>query len=300
MISQPCSISRLAWAAALSGLLTLTACGPKPEPVRHEPFVRQPPRVVVPPPPPPPPPPKPAFEEIVFGHSVGGRPLTAEIHGDGEDIILILATIHGNETAGTPLVRKLSEYLVAYPEILEGKRVILVPVANPDGMAANRRTNARGVDLNRNFPAWNYSATGNHGAQPLSEPESRALHELIVKYPPRRIISIHQPLNCIDYDGPAEGLARAMATSSRLPLKKLGSLAGSLGSFAGISLNTPIITVEFARSADDLSPETLWARYGRMLLVGICYPESAPSLAAANVAQATAESSDPSARTLGK
>lgn len=218
-------------------------------------------------------------EEIQIGRSVAGRPITAEIYGQGEQTVLIIATIHGNEAAGTPLVRKLGTYLLDNPEIIADMRVIIVPVANPDGMAANRRTNGRGVDLNRNFPAWNYSATRNHGASPLSEPESKALHDLIVKYAPKRIISIHQPLTCIDYDGPAEGVARAMSSSSRLPIKKLGSLAGSLGSFVGITRKTPIITVEFARSADDLSAEAMWQRYGRMLLVGICYPDSVPTVA---------------------
>lgn len=260
----------------LAGLVLSSGCTPPAEPRQERPPVVEPRPVVVAPSPAPPVARKPDFEQITIGHSVGGRPITAEIYGQGEQVVLILATIHGNEQAGTPLVRKLGEYLVAHPEAIAGRKVIIVPVANPDGMAANQRTNTRGVDLNRNFPAWNYSATHRHGTQALSEPESRALHDLMHKYSPHRIISIHQPLNCIDYDGQAEGLARAMATSGRLPLKKLGSLAGSLGSYAGITLNTPIITVEFARSADDLSPQTLWERYGRMLLVGIWYPESAP------------------------
>ena len=34
--------------------------------------------------------------------------------------------------------------------------------------------------------------------------------QLICHHFPHRIISIHQPLACIDYDGPAEPLARAI------------------------------------------------------------------------------------------
>jgi protein MpaA len=235
-----------------------------------------PPPIALPPEPTVPEPPKPKPEQVVIGHSVGGRPIMSEIYGAGEATILIIATIHGNESVGTPLVQKLGEYLLANPEVLEGKRVIVVPVANPDGMEANRRANVRGVDLNRNFPAFNYTATRNHGTAPLSEPESQALHDLILNRNPKLIISIHQPLACIDYDGPADGVARAMSSNSRLPLKKLGSLAGSLGSFAGVSRKTPIVTVEFSRSADSLSAQAMWDRYGRMLLVGICYPQSVP------------------------
>ncbi len=217
------------------------------------------------------------FEEIQFGRSVGNRPLVAQIYGDGSDTVLIMASIHGNETAGTPLVHRLGAYLLEQPQILEGRRVILVPVTNPDGAHINMRKNLRGVDLNRNFPAGNYRASGNHGAAALSEPESRALVGLIDKYAPRRIISIHQPMTCIDYDGAADGLARLMAGSSGLPLKKIGSLPGSLGSYAGTTRHIPIVTVELPRQADDLPEQSLWNRYGRMLLLAVCYPDAIPA-----------------------
>ncbi|MBI4581866.1 MAG: DUF2817 domain-containing protein [Planctomycetes bacterium] len=217
-------------------------------------------------------------DQIDLGRSVAGRPLKAQIYGTGEQTILMLATIHGNEQAGTPLLRKLGDYLREHPQIVADKRVILIPVANPDGMASNTRGNLRGIDLNRNFPAWNYSPSRGHGSQPLSEPESRALSQVIAKYEPDRIISLHQPLTCIDYDGPGEALARAMAAATNLPLKKLGSLAGSLGSYAGLTKRIPIVTVEFPRGADDLTPDGLWSRYGRMLLVAVCHPDPVPTL----------------------
>jgi len=269
-----------AWVSAMVILAAGAGCTPVPQgPVRNTAYTNLP-RVAPSPQPTPPEALLSEPEEIVIGRSVAGRPITARIYGQGTDTILIMATIHGNEPAGTPLARKLGEHLLLRPELPSDKRIIIVPVANPDGMAVGTRGNLRGVDLNRNFPAWNYSATRRHGGQPLSEPESRALHDLILKYSPRRIISIHQPLNCIDHDGAAEGLARAMASSGRLPLKKIGSLAGSLGSFAGVTRKIPIVTVELPRSADNLSTDQLWDRWGRMLLVGICYPDSVPTLAA--------------------
>jgi protein MpaA len=255
--------------------------------------------MVLPPRPPEPEVKTPEVQELVFGRSVGGRPITGEVHGSGQQTILILATIHGNESIGTPLVRRLGAYLSEHPELLQDKRVILVPVVNPDGLVANRRGNLRGVDLNRNFPAWNYSAAHAHGAAPLSEPESRVVYDLIDKYEPDRIISIHQPLTCVDYDGPADALARAMATSSRLPFKRLGSLAGSLGSYAGVTRRIPIVTVEFARSADALGPEALWSRYGHMLLLAVCYPETAPSITASSVTPDSAAPRSTPPGTLG-
>lgn len=210
----------------------------------------------------------------VIGTSVEGRPIECEVFGSGRDTILILATIHGNEPAGTPLLHELSNYLSEHPELVEGRRVILVPEANPDGYAKNLRHNVRGVDLNRNFPAGNYRTSNRNGDNPLSEPESQAIYRLIREYSPHRIISIHQPTTlpaCIDFDGPGQALAREMARHTDLPLKKLGSRPGSLGSYAGLTLGTPIITLEIPRTPDDRDGPTLWRRYGEMMLAAIAY-----------------------------
>ena len=127
--------------------------------------------------------------------------------------------------------------------------VWIAPDLNPDGVAAGTRHNAHGVDLNRNFEAANRENSRQYGMVGLSEPESRALHGLIVTYRPDRIISIHQPLRCIDYDGPASGLARVMVAECDLPLQKLGARPGSLGAYAGATLGIPIITVELPTQA---------------------------------------------------
>ena len=201
---------------------------------------------------------------IVAGHSREGRPIEARVLGDGERTVLILATIHGNEAAGTPLLRRLGEHLVAHANLLEGRRVVLVPVANPDGYANGTRRNAAGVDVNRNFKTAN-----SHSRTPLSEPESRAIAALIERYRPAVVVSLHQPLNCVDHDGPAADLARSMATAGNLPARKLGARPGSLGSFVGLELGLPIVTVELPRRASRLTSDELWRRYGEMLLVAV-------------------------------
>ena len=180
---------------------------------------------------------------FVVGRSVENRPIHCRVFGQGDDVLLIIATIHGNEAAGTPLVAAFAEWLAEHPEEWDQRRVVIVPVANPDGMAADERFNSRGVDLNRNFPAgnWGEADAKPHGATPLSEQESRVLMRVVCTYFPTRVISIHQPVNCIDYDGPGQDLAEAMAAQCELPVKKLGSLPGSFGSFVGITLNKPII-----------------------------------------------------------
>jgi len=208
----------------------------------------------------------------IIGSSVRNSPIMTQVFGQGPDVVLIMATIHGNEPAGTPLVRRLAKNLNNNLQLLNGRTIILLPLANPDGYAANTRQNARGVDLNRNFAAanrLNSPATGNYA---LSEPESRVIKQLITQYTPNRIVSIHQPLACIDYDGPARAIADRMAQYCDLPVRKLGARPGSLGSYAGLTLGIPIVTFEMRHSDSRLSPQSLWRKYGKALLAAITYP----------------------------
>ena len=213
-------------------------------------------------------------QKRIVGTSVEGRPIECQAFDRGDDVVLIMATIHGDEPAGTPLVQRLAEYLTGHPRLTDGKQVLLMPLANPDGFAHGTRHNVRGIDLNRNFPAGNFIATDEHGAKPLSEPESRAIKAVLDEWRPNRIVSIHQPYGVIDYDGPAEELARAMAARTDLPVKRVGSLPGSLGSYAGLTLGIPIITLELPESAGDLDDDALWESYGEALLEAIRFPDT--------------------------
>jgi protein MpaA len=207
---------------------------------------------------------KPAPGPILAGYSREGRAIEVRVLGEGERTVLMLATIHGNEAAGTPLLLRLEKHLAAHAHLLDGRRIVLLPVANPDGYARGTRRNAAGVDVNRNFQTKN-----SRDRTPLSEPESRAIATLLERYRPAAVVSIHQPLNCIDYDGPAADLARSMAAAGDLSVRKLGARPGSLGSFVGLELGLPIVTVELPRSASRLTSAELWQRYGEMLLVAV-------------------------------
>ena len=226
------------------------------------------------------------------GTSLGGLPITVQRHGSGHDTLLVLATIHGNEFAGTPLVEKFAAWLEAHPAELTGKTVVLMPVANPDGYRTQVRTNRQSVDLNRNFPAGNWQQAGPgkrgsprlHGPTPLSEPESRALMRVVCTFFPDRVVSIHQPLECVDYDGPAAQLAAEMSAACGLPVKKLGSRPGSLGSFVGVTLERPIVTLELPRDACgaqsrgvDAAADALWDQYGGALIAALRY-QAPPTL----------------------
>jgi murein peptide amidase A len=266
-------------AAAMFAVFAAPACRPPDHGVQTEPSKPQPPPrpPVVEAPKPPPKPVPPAPRNFTLGTSVQGRPIEAIEFGSGDDLVLVMGSIHGNEPAGTPLARRLAGAFAEQPDLLGSRHVLIVVTANPDGLAKNTRDNARGIDLNRNFPANNYTSASHHGKSALSEPESRLLHKLIVDRKPRRIISIHQIADarsaCVDYDGPAEPLARAMSAQSDLPVRRIGGKSGSLGSFAGGGLGIPTITVELPNSVSTLGSDGLWGKYGKMLVAGVCFSE---------------------------
>ena len=190
----------------------------------------------------------PAQTKEIFGYSVQQRPLTAYIFGDGENVTMILGAFHNNEPASAAVVESFRHYLETHRTEWAGRKVILVPVTNPDNQGSGLRVNARGVDLNRNFPAtWQPAATAvryNPGPAPASEPETRAVIRLVAKYSPDKIVSIHQPFNCLNWNG--EGgriLAKAMSLYNGYPTTSdIGyPTPGSFGTYIekkGISMVT--------------------------------------------------------------
>lgn len=136
---------------------------------------------------------KPALVRLeTIGHSHQGRPILAVrlAAGPSERRILFVGGIHGLERVGVAMVLHLLGTLLRgyggdprITSLLGRVEVWGVPLANPDGYAAGRRPNARGVDLNRNFGvgfATSPLATWRRwpfygGPSPYSEPESQAL-----------------------------------------------------------------------------------------------------------------------------
>ena len=89
----------------------------------------------------------------VIGASVEGRAITAEILGREGPAFLIFGVIHGNEPAGAPLLELFLGHLRKNPSLYARRRLVVIPVLTPDGLARKSRYNVRGVDLHRNFPA---------------------------------------------------------------------------------------------------------------------------------------------------
>ena len=214
-----------------------------------------------------------AVERYVAGKSVQGRAIECVVLGQGGDVTFIMAAIHGDEPAGVGLVDELIEYLRGNPGLMRGRKVVVMPVANPDGLAEKSRFNSNGIDLNRNFATGNRVDNERHGDAGLTEPESKIIAKLIDDYQPGRIVSIHQPLDCVDYDGPAYYLARQMAQFGPLPFEKLNARCGSLGSYAGLELGIPIVTIELTAEDSFAADSVLWRNYGQMLIAAVIYPE---------------------------
>ena len=185
----------------------------------------------------------------MLGQSVEGRPLRVEEFGGRGPRVVIIGAIHGDERCTVVFGERVGVRLRGGWADELGMRVTFVHVANPDGVALGTRENARGVDLNRNFPADNFQAGADGGPEPLSEPESRAIHDLIVDVEPDAIIALHCCEPMFDFDGPAAELAETMAAAMPaefdLPVERLGASPGSLGSWAGEDRGIPVVTVEF-------------------------------------------------------
>ena len=134
--------------------------------------------------------------------------------------------------------------------------ILFIPCLNPDGMQNNTRTNANGVDLNRNFPTKNWgedtSAAGDNpqdyyaGKSPASEIETQFVIDIIEKYNPKLILTLHAPYKIVNFDGPAKKIAQKISDIIGYPVEEsIGyPTPGSFGTYCGIERNIPTITLE--------------------------------------------------------
>jgi protein MpaA len=189
----------------------------------------------------------------VMGYSSQGRPIIVERFGSEGPVVLMFHTIHGNEVPAEQLGERMRTWLLLNPNAWEDLQVLFVTQVNPDGYVMDTRFNANGVDLNRNFPATNFEATATFGPSPASEPETQVIVSLVVDSEPTAIVAVHSPLDAINYDGPAEALAALAAEESDLTIDQdIGFYPGSFGSYAGIDLQIPTVTLELPRAIPDL------------------------------------------------
>ncbi len=183
--------------------------------------------------------------------SILGRPLPYWVIGQGEETVLVFGGIHGDELTSSELAFDFLIFALENQDKLQGRRLVIAPLVNPDGFLSGSRNNARNVDLNRNFPANNWMVVGSRsrstsGLHPRSEPETRFLLFLIDRFAPRRAVALHGAAKCVNWDGPAEDLARTMSTLTGLPTRSSIGYAtpGSFGSLMGVDRQVPVITLE--------------------------------------------------------
>lgn len=168
---------------------------------------------------------------LLAGPSYEGRPITAVHHGGAGTRVLVVGSIHGNETAGHAVVRALRRTAP------NGFDLWTVTSANPDGARRRSRQNARGVDLNRNFPRrWRGGgrAFGTYypGRSAASEPETRAVERLVERIRPDVTIWYHQRLALTNLSTGADpAVVRAYARRSGLPARRLPPYRGTATSW---------------------------------------------------------------------
>ena len=149
----------------------------------------------------------------VIGHSVEGRDIVAYRSGEpGGRVVLVVGSTHGNEPKGVDVARRIRA--LGAPA---GVELWVVDTINPDGLVANRRTNARGVDINRNF-SWNWNfiprstVTNQYsGLAPADQPETQAIEQLIMAIRPAVTVWYHQASNRVSAGGARRELSRSYA-----------------------------------------------------------------------------------------
>jgi len=191
-----------------------------------------------------------------FGKSAEGRVIKGTVIGNGENVTLLIASIHGDESAGTSLVQKLETHLGRNPELMRGRKAVIISSVNPDGVIRGTRENANRVDINHDFSS----------DQP--QPETLSIMQAIKYFSPDRIISIRQ-LGGIDFDGPgSEDLAGHLRQQCDLRIRRWGTTPGSLGNY-GTGKGIPVIT--FGLPVKNMGAEHLWAEYREAMLAAVTY-----------------------------
>lgn len=191
-----------------------------------------------------------------IGSSSQGRAIMAHSFGTGSSVILYTATLHGNEVSAKRLMDAWINELEANVErIPAGRKVVVIPVLNPDGYALGTRPNARGVDLNRNWDVsdWqsNITDTGNNpiagggGLKPMSEPETQVLAKYTRSVRPRLTMSFHAQASVV--------IANQAADSTSIA----SQYARTAGYSHGTGLSSSIFAYQITGTYDDWIAEEL-------------------------------------------
>jgi murein peptide amidase A len=205
------------------------------------------------------------FLQLKSGYTVeGDEILTYKTEGKAANYVYLLAGVHGDEVEGVYVLNQLFEWLKEEEEINHPS--IVVPILNIDGYRAATRTNAHGVDLNRNFAAKSWTDKGLKkkyypGKSPMSEPENLHLDKLFQKHPPRIILTFHSWKPMLNYNGNCLEVAAFIAKHNGYTICdsiENHPTPGSLGQYAVESYNCPVLTFECPVLSESKTLKDIW------------------------------------------
>jgi predicted deacylase len=188
--------------------------------------------------------------ETTIGLSQTGLPLVLYELGSGPQHVLVVGGQHGGPEANTvELAGGLIDFFADNPDAVpNGVELDVLPIANPDGLAAGSRQFSSGVDPNRNWGGRDWRADaydsnavfrdGLGGPEPFSEPETRALADWVLSNRPAFIVNYHSAGGFIfgPHEGPAAEFSSAYAEASGYTWPALGG-ASPLGYTTNGSMN---------------------------------------------------------------
>jgi protein MpaA len=213
---------------------------------------------------------EPRWERI--HRSTDRRPIESVALGTGRDRVVVMSSLHGDETQSIALIDHLARHVAAHPTEFRDASVLFIRTPNPDGVTARSPYNARGVDLNRNFPAsnWKADAAKHTGDKAGSEVETRAILRLITDFRPGRLIHVKDSAGggFVNHDGGLRDLAQQTGQLVGLKVvKDLGrATTGSIESFVATELNVPSLTILLPRETND---QAAWDRNRTALIACI-------------------------------
>ena len=194
------------------------------------------------------------MESFIFGYTENSLPILGYRFGqkDGGTPLLILGGVHGDEIEGVIAAQGLLSAFIS-KNSFNPLNLIIVPALNYDGFLAKTRSNASGVDLNRNLPTtdWQPKALKPKyypGLKPNSESENQSLVAHIQQTNPKYIISLHSWKPLLNVNGNIKELAQRISKYTNYEIvEDIGyATPGSLGTY-GQENGIPVLTYEIER-----------------------------------------------------